>query len=129
MHLLPKIHKRLDNIPFRQVISNCETTILSCKGNRKYVSLYSYHWGFFKHPHHKHLKALRKQLDAFYNKCILTDDLMKMAELVLKNKYFEFSSTIKHKISQTAIGTKCTPLYACIFMNYIETEFLKSEYI
>ena len=54
---------------------------------------------------------------------------MKMAELVLKNKYFEFSSTIKHKMSQTAIGTKCTPLYACIFVDYIETEFLKSEYI
>ena len=64
-----------------------------------------------------------------YNKCILTDDSMKMAELVLKNKYFEFSSTIKHKISETAIGTKCTLLYACIFMDYIETEFLKSEYI
>ena len=78
-------------------------------------------------PHYKRLEALRKQLNAFYNKSIPTENLMEMAELVLKNKYFEFNSTIKHKISETAIDTKFTPLYACIFMDYIETEFLKGE--
>ena len=52
-----------------------------------------------------------------------------MAEFVLKNNYFEFNSTVKHQISGTAIGTKFAQPYACIFMDYIEIEFLKSEQI
>ena len=80
-------------------------------------------------PHDEGLEVLRKQLNAFDNKSIPTEDLVKMAEFVLKNNYFEFNSTFKHQISGTAIGTKFAPPYACIFMDYIEREFLKSEQI
>ena len=80
-------------------------------------------------PHDEGLEVLRKQLNAFDNKSIPTEDLVKMAEFVLKNNYFEFNSTVKHQISGTAIGTKFAPPYACIFMDYIEREFLKSEQI
>ena len=52
-----------------------------------------------------------------------------MTEFVLKNNYFEFNSTVKYQISGTAIGAKFAPPYACIFMDYIEREFLKSEQI
>ena len=52
-----------------------------------------------------------------------------MAEFVLKINYFEFNSTVKHKISGRAIGTKFALPYTCIFMDYIEIEFLKSEQI
>ena len=52
-----------------------------------------------------------------------------MAEFVLKNNYFEFNSTVKHQISGTATGIKFAPPYACIVMNYIEREFLKSGQI
>ena len=52
-----------------------------------------------------------------------------MAEFVLKNNYFEFNWSFKHQISGTAIGTKFAPPYACIFMDYIEREFLKNEQI
>ena len=80
-------------------------------------------------PHDEGLEVLRKQLNAFDNKSIPTEDLVKMAEFVLKNNYFEFNSSFKHQISGTAIGTKFAPPYACIFMDYIEREFLKSEQI
>ena len=50
-----------------------------------------------------------------------------MAEFVLKNNYFEFNSTVKHQISATYM--EFAPPYACIFMEYIEREFLKSEQI
>ena len=80
-------------------------------------------------PHDEGLEVLRKQLNTFDNKSIPTEDLVKMAEFVLKNNYFEFNSTVKHQISETAIGTKFAPPYACIFMDYIEREFLKSKEI
>ena len=80
-------------------------------------------------PHDDRLEVLRKQLNAFDNKSIPTEDLVKMAEFVLKNNYSEFSSSFKHQISGTAIGTKFAQQYACIFMDYIEREFLKNEQI
>ena len=52
-----------------------------------------------------------------------------MAEFALKNNFFEFNGQIKQQISGTTIGTKCTPTYACIYMDKTEGEFLeKQEY-
>ena len=50
-----------------------------------------------------------------------------MTEFVLKNNIFEFNGEIKRQKSGTAIGTKFTPPYACIFMDEVETEFLKGQ--
>ena len=50
-----------------------------------------------------------------------------MAEFVLKNNFFEFNNQIKQQISGTAIGTKFTPTYACIFIDKVETEFLETQ--
>ena len=52
-----------------------------------------------------------------------------MAEFVLKNNYFEFESNVKHPISGTATVTKFTPPYTCIYMGYMENQFLKNEQI
>ena len=52
-----------------------------------------------------------------------------MAEFLLKNNYFEFNSNVKHQISGTAIATKFAPPYVCIYMDYIENQFLKNEQI
>ena len=79
--------------------------------------------------HDKGLEVLRKQLNAFDNKSISTEDLVQMAGFVLKKNYFEFNSSVKHQISGTAIGTKFAPPYACIFMDYTEKEFVKNEQI
>ena len=58
-------------------------------------------------PHDEGLEVLRKQLND--NKSIPTEDLVKMAEFVLKNNYFEFNSTFKNQISGAAIVTKFAP--------------------
>ena len=50
-----------------------------------------------------------------------------MADFVLKNNFFEFNGEVKRQKSGTAIGTKFAPPYACIFMDEVETEFLKSQ--
>ena len=51
-----------------------------------------------------------------------------MADFLLKNNFFEFISKFFQQISGTAIGTKFAPPspYTCIFMDYIEVEFLKT---
>ena len=78
--------------------------------------------------HDEGLEVLRKQFNTFDNKSNPIEDLVKMAEFVLKNNYFEFNSSSK-QISGTAIGTKFAPQYACIFMDSIEREFLKNKQI
>ena len=47
-----------------------------------------------------------------------------MTEFVLRNNYFDFNDKVKQQISGTAIGTKCTPTYACIYMDEFENKFL-----
>ena len=70
------------------------------------------------------LKALKEVLDRREEKKISTKVLVKIAEFVLKNNYFQFNGQVKHQISGTAIGIKFAPTYACIFMDEIETKFL-----
>ena len=45
------------------------------------------------------LEDLRKTLDDSVNKKIGPEDLIKMAELVLENNYFEFNSKVKQQFS------------------------------
>ena len=44
----------------------------------------------------------------------------------MKNNFL-FNNQIKQQISGTAIGTKCAPKYACIFMDKVETKFLETQ--
>ena len=44
-----------------------------------------------------------------------------MPEFVLKNDHFEFNPNVKHP--------KFAPPYACIYMDYMENQFLKNEQI
>ena len=48
-----------------------------------------------------------------------------MTEFVLKKNFFEFNGQVKQQIAGTAIGTKCTPTHACIYMDKMEGEFLE----
>ena len=47
-----------------------------------------------------------------------------MAEFVLKNNL-----NVKHHMSGTVIGSKFAPPYPCIYMDYMENQFLKNEQI
>ena len=49
-----------------------------------------------------------------------------MAQFVLKNNFFEFNNDAFQQISGTATGTKFAPPYAYIFMDQIETKFLRT---
>ena len=60
-------------------------------------------------------------------KKIFTKDLVRMIEFVLKNSYFDFYGQVKYQVLVTDIGTKFAPIYACIFMNEIETKFLQTQ--
>ena len=78
-------------------------------------------------PHGAGLRALEKALNNCTNKNISTEDLVKMAKFVLRNNYFKFNGKVKQQISGTAIGTKFTPPYTCIFMDKVETSFLDTH--
>lgn len=56
------------------------------------------------------------------NEKIDTEELVIMAEFVLKSDYFEFNSKVKQQLSGTAIGAKFVPAYAYIFINQVETD-------
>ena len=129
MYLLPKIHKRLSNVPDRPVISNCGTTTekvsefldFQLKSVMQSSKSYIKDSGDFIRkikdipfissnailvtadlvglypsiPHDSGLKALRNILDKRKNQNILTVDLIKMTEFVLRNNYFEFNGKVK----------------------------------
>ena len=50
-----------------------------------------------------------------------------MTEFVLKSNIFEFNGNVKQQVAGTAIGTKFAPLYACIYMDEVETEIVKKQ--
>ena len=77
-------------------------------------------------PHELGLKTLEETLEKRESRQISTNDLIKLAKFVLQNNYFEFKGEVKQQISGTAIGTKFAPPYACIFMDQVESEFLKT---
>ena len=80
-------------------------------------------------PHEVSLRALWEALHKRDEKIIPTEELLKMAEFVLKNNYFEFGNKIKQQICGTAVGTKFASPYTCIFRNNLESKFLESQHL
>ena len=78
-------------------------------------------------PHKAGLETLRRGLNERETSEIPTEDIVQMAEFVLKNNFFEFNGEVKRQKSGTAIGAKFAPPYTCIFMDEVEMEFLKSQ--
>ena len=145
MYLLPKIHKRLYNVPGGHVISNCETPTEKMsefldhhlqpviKGGTSYVKDANHFLEKLKElgkvPPNAvlvtaDLKALHEKLEERNEKSVPTADLVNMVDFVLKNNYFEFDSCIKQQLSGTAIGTKLVPPYACILWIRWKVHFL-----
>ena len=75
-------------------------------------------------PHDSELKALKDFLDKRKNQNISTANPIRMTEFVLRNNCFEFDGKVKQQISGIAIGEKCAPNYACMYMDELENEFL-----
>ena len=73
------------------------------------------------------LETLRERLVKSEDLKLPVNDIVKIAEFVLKNNIFEFNGKVKQQVAGTAIGTKFAPTYACIYMDEIETKFLKTQ--
>ena len=78
-------------------------------------------------PHQAGLEALREALDKRKTHKVPTGKLDKMEEFVLKNNDFQILDEVYQQISGTAIGTKFAHLYACIFMDLVESKFLQTQ--
>ena len=102
--------KRISNIPDDAILVTADVV-------RLYPSI----------PHELVLKALEEALEKRDSIQISTSDLVKMAKFVPQNNYFESNGETKQQISGTAIGTKFAPPYAYIFMDQVESEFLKTQ--
>ena len=152
-YLLPKIHKRLENIPGRAIISNrgaptekaTEFIDFHLKSIMQNGASYIKDSNDFKskikniafrnhalrliadviglYPSTSH-ETLTEALDKRTHKETATENLIKMAEFVLKTNLFEFDANVYQQISGTAIGTKFPPPSACIFMDQLATSFL-----
>ena len=63
-------------------------------------------WLYPNIPHEAGLKSLKEAQDRRREIKTSTEDLVKMAEFVLKNNHFEFDRSVYQQVSGTAIGTK-----------------------
>ena len=77
--------------------------------------------------HNLGLQSLRKRLNETGICKLPTEEIISLEEFVLKNNYLEFNEKVCKHISGTAIETKFAPPYACIFMDEMETSFLKTQ--
>ena len=81
-----------------------------------------------KISHQAGLKAPKEALEKRDIKKIPTEDLVKTAEFVLNKNIFEFNSKAYQQKSGTAMRTKFSPPYACIYevkQKFIETQSKK----
>ena len=67
-------------------------------------------------PHEHGLETLREWLVKSHDLKLPVNDVVKMAEFVLKNNIFESNGTVKQQIAGTAIATKFALPYACIYI-------------
>ena len=68
-------------------------------------------------PHEASLNPFREALDNRENKHIPIDDLLKMAEFVLKNNYFKLNGKVKKHLLRTAIGIKFAQTCVSLWIN------------
>ena len=75
-------------------------------------------------PHDEGLRAIEKALDKREEKVVSTQSLVDLAEVTLKNNYFEFNGKTYKQKQGTAIGTKFAPPYAILFLGDHEEKAL-----
>ena len=80
-------------------------------------------------PHEGGLKATENALNRRDDKSLTTDSLMELANLALKNNFFEHNSKIYKQVQGTAIGAKFAPSYAIIFMGEFEERAINSFHL
>lgn len=71
-------------------------------------------------PHDYGLAALRQALNTRDDQTVSTDSLVELADLALKNNFFEHNSKIYKQEQGTAIGAKFAPSYAILALDDFE---------
>ena len=80
--------------------------------------------------HIEGLEVLRKQYHKFLHKKVPTEDIIEMVEIVLKKVFLSLTSNFSKKyVEPLLVLNLLPPPYDCIFMDFIETEFLKTQSI
>ena len=77
--------------------------------------------------HEKGMASFRKFLHAKTEKKVITETLVELSEIVLKNNIFQFNEKILKELRGLAIGTKFAPPYAIIFMAYLGEKILEDN--
>ena len=77
-------------------------------------------------PNEEGLRILRNVSEKRSNKNVSTDTLFELAELVLRNSYFEFDKRYLQQIRGTAIETKLATPYVIICVASLEEDFLET---
>ena len=82
--------------------------------------------GLYPHiPHDEGIDTMRKFLNEREDRTVSTENLCKLAKIILKHNYFELGEKIFHQLLGTAIGTKFAPPYANIFMAGLEEQLFR----
>ena len=83
--------------------------------------------GIYPHtPHDEGLQIMKKYLDKREDQSVTSENLYKLAEIVLKHNYFEFGQDIYQQILGTAFDTKFAPPHVNVFMTGLEEEIFKN---
>ena len=77
-------------------------------------------------PHDEGLEVMKKALNKRENQSVSTDTLLELANIVLKNNFFEFDGKTYKQKRGTAMGTKFAPPYAILFMADFEESALSN---
>ena len=75
-------------------------------------------------PHDEGLESIREALNSRGDQSVSTETLLELTKLVLKNNFFEFNGEFFQQVRGTAIGTKCAPSYAILFLADLEQRLL-----
>ena len=71
------------------------------------------------------IEAVRKVLETRQDKSIPTDFIIKLLDLVLRHNIFEFDGELYQQLIGSAMGSRCSPNVADIFMSFIDEEIKK----
>ena len=77
--------------------------------------------------HEERIDIMRTFLNEGSDKPISTESLCRLAEIVLKENYFELGDEIFHQLLGAAIGTKFAPTDANIFMAGLERKLFSNN--
>ena len=70
------------------------------------------------------LESIREALDSTGDQSVSTETLVELTKLLSKINFLEFNGDFYQHVRVTAIGTKCAPSYAILFLAALEQRLL-----